>query len=109
MPVFCSAQPHRPITPQLAQEIGSQFSTRIEGTCIKHHRKVEHRNRPPDRGLAPVKKSIYSLIDLGEGTLTAYGALVRFAAQFSLPATSVISPTCPRSTTSPPGCALSTE
>ena len=23
--------------PQLAQEIGSQFSTRIEGTCIKHH------------------------------------------------------------------------
>ena len=26
---------HR-ITPQLAQEIGSQFSTRIEGTCVKH-------------------------------------------------------------------------
>ena len=26
----------RRITPQLAQEIGSQFSTRIEGTCIKH-------------------------------------------------------------------------
>ena len=26
----------RKITPQLAQEIGSQFSTRIEGTCIKH-------------------------------------------------------------------------
>jgi hypothetical protein len=26
----------RHITPQLAQEIGSQFSTRIEGTCIKH-------------------------------------------------------------------------
>jgi len=25
------------ITPNLAQEIGSQFSTRIEGTCIKHH------------------------------------------------------------------------
>ena len=24
------------ITPQLAQEIGSRFSTRIEGTCIKH-------------------------------------------------------------------------
>jgi len=72
----------RPITPLLAQEIGSQFSTRIEGTCVKHHfgkssikmydkcgivlrietttnnvsffkhhRKVEHRNRPPTRGL----------------------------------------------------------
>jgi hypothetical protein len=87
----------RHITPQLAQEIGSQFSTRIEGTCIKHrfgkssikmydksgivlrletttndvsffkhHRRVEHRDRPPTRELAPVKKSIYSLIDLRE-------------------------------------------
>ena len=87
----------RQITPQLAQEIGSQFSTRIEGTCIKHrfgkssikmydkcgivlrietttndvsffkhHRKVEHRDGPPTRALAPLKKSIYSLIDLRE-------------------------------------------
>jgi hypothetical protein len=81
--------------PHLVQEIGSQFSTRIEGTCIKHqfgkstvkmydkfarvlrletttnnvsafkhHRKVEHRNRPSTRRIAPVKKSIYSLRDL---------------------------------------------
>jgi hypothetical protein len=87
----------RQITPQLAQELGSQFATRIEGTCIKHrfgkaaikmydkfgcvlrietttndvsffkhHRKVEHRDAPPTRALAPVKKSIYSLIDLRE-------------------------------------------
>jgi hypothetical protein len=87
----------RQITPQLAQELGSQFPTRIEGTCIKHrfgdasikmydkfgqilrietttndvsffknHRKVEHRNSPPTRELAPVEKSIYSLIDLRE-------------------------------------------
>jgi hypothetical protein len=85
----------RQITPLLAQEIGSQFSTRIAGTCIKHHfgtcsikmydkvgvvlrietttndvsffkhhRKVEHRQGPPTRELARVKKSIYSLIDL---------------------------------------------
>ena len=85
----------RKITPQLAQEIGSQFSTRIEGTCVKHrfgkasikmydkagivlrietttndvsffkhHRKVEHRDGPSTREMAPVKKSIYSLIDL---------------------------------------------
>lgn len=85
------------ITPQLAQEVGSRFSTRIEGTCIKHrlgqaqvkmydklgrilriettvndvsffkhHRKVEHRNGPSTRELAPLKKSIYSLIDLRE-------------------------------------------
>ena len=87
----------RHITPLLAQEIGSQFSTRIEGTCIKHrfgkcsinmydklgvvlrietttnnvsffkhHRKVEHRKGPATRALAPVKRSIYSLIDLRE-------------------------------------------
>jgi hypothetical protein len=87
----------RKVTPQLAQELGSQFSTRIGGTCIKHrfgdasikmydkfgqilrietttndvsffkhHRKVEHRDRPATRELAPVKKSIYSLIDLRE-------------------------------------------
>jgi len=85
----------RHVTPQLAQEIGNQFSTRIEGTCIKHrfgkcaikmydkfgsilrietttndvsffkhHRKVEHRQGPPTWALAPVKKTIYSLIDL---------------------------------------------
>jgi hypothetical protein len=87
----------RQITPLLTQEIGSQLSTRIEGTCIKHrfgkcsikmydkhgivlrietttndvsffkhHRKVEHRQGPATRKLAPVKKSIYSLIDLRE-------------------------------------------
>src|ERR1700730_14558118 len=87
----------RQISPQLAQEIGSQFSTRIEGTCIKHrfasssikmydkygcvlriqttintdsfskhHRKVDPRQGPPTRVLAPVKKTIYSLIDLRE-------------------------------------------
>jgi hypothetical protein len=67
----------RQITPLLAQEIGSQFSTRIEGTFVlrietttndvsffKHHRKVEHRTGSVTRELAPVKKSIYSLIVL---------------------------------------------
>ena len=44
---------------------------RIETTTndvsfFKHHRKVEHRHGPPTRELAPVKKSIYSLIDLRE-------------------------------------------
>src|ERR1019366_9034461 len=85
------------ITPQLAQELGSRFATRIEGTCIKHrfaktgvkmydkfgcvlrletttndvsffkhHRKVEHRDAHATRELAPLKKSINSLIDLRE-------------------------------------------
>lgn len=85
------------ITPQLAQEIGSRFATRIEGTCIKHHlgkvsvkmydkfgrvlrletttndvsffkhyRKVEHRDGHANREIAPLKKTIYSLIDLSE-------------------------------------------
>ena len=56
----------RKITPQLAQEVGSQFSTRIEGTCIKHHRKVEHRDGRRPGTSRPVKKTIYSLIDLRE-------------------------------------------
>ena len=85
------------VTPQLAQEIGSRLSTRIEGRCIKHymgaagvkvydkfsrvlrvettvndlsffkhHRKVEHRDGHTTRELAPLKKTIYSLIDLRE-------------------------------------------
>ena len=85
------------ITAQLAQEIGSQFATRIEGTCLKHrfgkssikiydkfglvlrietttndvsafkhYRKVEHRQAPATRALAPVRKTIYSLKDLRE-------------------------------------------
>jgi hypothetical protein len=85
------------ITAQLAQEIGSQFATRIEGTCVKHrfgkssvkiydkfglvlrietttnevsafkhYRKVEHRQGPATRALAPVRKTIYSLNDLRE-------------------------------------------
>ena len=85
------------VTPQLAQEIGSRLSSRIEGRSIKHHmgaasvkvydkfgqilriettindvsffkhhRKVEHRDGPATRELAPLKKSIYSLIDLRE-------------------------------------------
>lgn len=33
---------------------------------FKHHRKVEHTNREPTRELAPMKKTIYSLIDLRE-------------------------------------------
>ena len=85
------------ISPVLAQEIGSRFATRIEGTCIKHrfgktgvkmydkfgrvlrletttndvsffkhHRKVEHQDGHRTREIAPLKKSIYSLIDLRE-------------------------------------------
>ncbi|HYA80465.1 MAG TPA: hypothetical protein VED87_06025 [Methylocystis sp.] len=87
---------HR-IPPNLAKEVGSRLSTRIEGTCIKHrygsasikmydkfgrvlriettandvsffkhHRKVEHREAPPTRELAHIKKTIYSLLDLRE-------------------------------------------
>ena len=101
----------RQITPLLTQEVGSQFSTRIEGTCIKHrfgkcsikmydkcgivlrietttndvsffkhHRKVEHREGPPTRELAPVKKSIYSLIDLRE---ILFGCNRRYLAHLS--------------------------
>ena len=33
---------------------------------FKHHRKVEHKGLPATRELAPLKKTIYSLIDLRE-------------------------------------------
>jgi DNA-binding transcriptional ArsR family regulator len=80
------------LPPHVVAEIGSGYSTRIEGTCIKHrygkcsvkmydkfsrvlrletttndvsffkhHRKVEHRDKPSTFERAPVKKSIYSL------------------------------------------------
>jgi hypothetical protein len=97
------------ITPLLAQELGSRFTTRIEGTCIKHrfastgvkmydkfgrvlrletttndvsffkhHRKVEHRDRHPTRELAPLKKTIYSLIDLREILLSCNRRYLEF-------------------------------
>jgi hypothetical protein len=97
------------ITPVLAQELGSRFATRIEGTCIKHrfastgvkmydkfgrvlrletttndvsffkhHRKVEHRDRHSTRELAPLKKTIYSLIDLREILLSCNRRYLEF-------------------------------
>ena len=49
------------ITPVLAQEIGSRLSTRIAGRCFKHGM-----GAAATRALVPLKKSIYSLIDLRE-------------------------------------------
>ena len=85
---------HR-LTESYEGEIGNDFSTRLEGTRIKHymgpaaikmydkfalvlrvettcndvtffkhHRRVEHRDGTWEMKLAPMKKSIYSLIDL---------------------------------------------
>ena len=58
---------------------------RIETTAndvsfFRHHRKVEHREGPSTRALAPVKKSIYSLIDLRE---ILYGCNRRYLAHLS--------------------------
>jgi len=41
-------------------------TTTNDVSSFKHHRKVEHRKGPATRDLAPVKKTIYSLPDLGE-------------------------------------------
>jgi hypothetical protein len=41
-------------------------TTSNDVSFFKHHRKVEHRKGPATRELAPVKKSIYSPIDLRE-------------------------------------------
>lgn len=62
-----------------------RIETTNDVSFFKHHRKVEHRQGPATRELAPVKKSIYRLI------------CVRYCSV----ATAVISPTRPRWTTSP--------
>ena len=41
-------------------------TTTNDVSFFKHHRRVEHPDSLPTRELAPVKKSIYSLIDLRE-------------------------------------------
>jgi hypothetical protein len=41
-------------------------TTTNDVSAFKHYRKVEHRQGPPTRALAPVRKTIYSLIDLRE-------------------------------------------
>jgi DNA-binding MarR family transcriptional regulator len=92
-------------------DIGNRFSTRIEGTCIKHHmgkvaikmydkhgivlrvettandvtffkhhRKVEHRDGTVSRKVAPLRKSIYSLVDLRELLLAANRRYLDFVA-----------------------------
>jgi hypothetical protein len=58
---------------------------RIETTAndvsfFKHHRRVEHRDRPSTHELAPVKKTIYSLIDLRE---ILFGCNRRYLAHLS--------------------------
>jgi hypothetical protein len=104
------------VTPQLAQEIGSRLSTRIEGRCIKHymgavgvkvydkfsrvlrvettvndlsffkhHRKVEHRDGHDTRELAPLKKTIYSLVDLREIMLGCNQRYLAFLASLDDP------------------------
>ena len=108
------------ITPQLAQEIGSRLSTRIEGRCIKHymgfagvkvydkfsrvlrvettvndvsffkhHRKVEQKDRHATRELAPLKKSIYSLLDLREILLGCNQRYLAFLSSLDDPSSGV--------------------
>ena len=55
-------------------------TTSNDVSFFKHHREVEHREGPPTRELAPVKKSIYSLIDLREVLL---GCSRRYLAHLS--------------------------
>jgi len=101
-------------------EIGNKFSTRIEGTCIKHymgkasikiydkhgivlrvettvnnvtffkhHRKVEHRDGTVSRKVAPLRKSIYSLVDLRELLLAANQRYLDFIAAVDDPTTAI--------------------
>lgn len=56
------------LNPQRSPADGAAHSetTVNDVSFFKHHRKVEHRQGPASRELAPLKKTIYSLIDLHE-------------------------------------------
>jgi hypothetical protein len=117
----------RQITPLLAQEGRSQFSTQIEGTCIKHNfgkcsiktydkhavvPRIEttandmsffkhHRNRLPRRrprwNIAPGRRP-------GNSHRSRSRSVARsICGRSCWAANGVISPACPRRTTSPPG------
>ena len=45
---------------------GAPETSQVTHSFFKHHRKVEHRSGRATRQVAPLKKSIYSLIDLRE-------------------------------------------
>lgn len=53
-----------------------------DGSFFKHHRKVEHHIGRPTREVAPLKKSIYSLIDLREILLGCNQRYLEFLSGF---------------------------
>src|ERR1700675_4924591 len=66
-----SEQKNKHLSSRLSYSINVGCVLRIETTTndvsfFMHHRKVEHRQGPATRALAPVKKTICSLIDLRE-------------------------------------------
>ena len=56
---------------------------------FKHHRKVEHKDRHSTRELAPLKKSIYSLIDLREILLGCNQRYLEFLSSLDDPSAGV--------------------
>lgn len=58
---------------------------------FKHHRKVEHTNREPMRELAPMKKTIYRLIDLRETMLGCNQRYLAFLSSLEVPASVICS------------------
>jgi hypothetical protein len=70
-------------------QVVRQFSRvlRLETTVnevsfFKHHRKVEHRSAPDTRELAPLKKTIHSVIDLRNISRRPRSALSRISIRF---------------------------
>ena len=73
-------------------------TTTNDVSFFKHHRKVEHDDGTTTRQLAPLKKSIYSLIDLREILAAATAAIWSFSRPWRKPpAERAILPSSPKS------------
>ena len=64
-------------------------TTANDVTFFKHHRKVEHRDGTVSRQVAPLRKSIYSLVDLRELLLAANRRYLDFVAAVDDPTNAI--------------------
>jgi len=64
-------------------------TTSNDVTFFKHHRKVEHRDGTTSRKVAPLRKSIYSLIDLRELLVAANMRYLEFIAAIDDPTSAI--------------------
>ncbi len=70
-------------------ELGNDFHTRIEGTRIKHHREVVHRDGTREMKLAEVKKTIHSVGVVRELMSAANSRYIAFISMLDDPSSGI--------------------